>query len=126
MDAVLGSNELILESPLLRLPQEILRTNLKTQQKIIEKDCSWASLNVLALIDTTVAPTKAGDELDVLLVRLRGMKRKVRCNFLWRLRKVTLAGGGRAIRRTGSDSKIKGAHKPYAGSAGSTPRRSRR
>jgi len=68
-------NDLILESALLKLPQEQLRTNFKSQQKAFEKDIAWLTNAIKQL------PQSGGDEtqtqLSSMIARLTGLKRKV-------------------------------------------------
>ena len=70
------TQDLILESPLLKLPLELLRTNLKAQQKSVEKEVAIA----LATLNTLDASSSAADfakKIGDLLDRIKMLRRKV-------------------------------------------------
>lgn len=70
-----NSNDLILESALLKLPQEQLRTNFKSQQKAFEKDVAWLNNAIKQLPQTGTDEMQT--QLTSMIARLNGLKRKV-------------------------------------------------
>lgn len=77
MESIQSGNDLLLESPLLKLPQELMRTNLKNQQKVVEKDSSYL-INLLKVPSVTNCTEGLEAQLDSMLVRLNTTKRKVK------------------------------------------------
>ncbi|RJE22124.1 hypothetical protein PHISCL_05521 [Aspergillus sclerotialis] len=76
-----AENHLLLDQPLLRLPQELARRNFKSVQRIVErekdyvlpalKDTANASLSNSSTPDQTLAA------LDTMISRMQGLKRKM-------------------------------------------------
>ncbi|CCG84385.1 protein of unknown function [Taphrina deformans PYCC 5710] len=60
----------------MKLPQELIKTNLKNQQKVIEKEITW-SANALSSTELSSAPNLLAQQLDLALARFKAMKRKV-------------------------------------------------
>ena len=71
-----SQDRLLLEAPILRLPHEILRGSLKTQQKYIERDVQWMRGAAKQMADTN-ATLATVEQLDAILNRLDGLERKV-------------------------------------------------
>lgn len=69
------------DQPLLRLPYELLRKNIRTARFVAEKDASFVK-NLLketatGALDARTSPKDVVKNLDVMLARMSGLKRKL-------------------------------------------------
>ena len=71
-----GVNDLVLESPLLQLPNELLKACIKSQQRVLEKEMS---LSISSLYNAR-HQDRAGRQAQCkeVLDRLRTLRRKVK------------------------------------------------
>ncbi|KAK3375095.1 CTLH/CRA C-terminal to lish motif domain-containing protein [Podospora didyma] len=74
-------NHLLLDQPLLRLPYELLRKNFRSAHYSFEKDSTFVK-NLLkdtatGSLNGKTSPEDVVKNLDVMLARMRGMKRKL-------------------------------------------------
>lgn len=76
MDKASIPNELILESPLLKLPHELLRTNLKAQQKLVEKEISMC-LAAAGQMEFSYSQDDNSFKISDMIERLKLLRRKV-------------------------------------------------
>ncbi|KAH6681588.1 macrophage erythroblast attacher protein-like protein [Halenospora varia] len=74
-------NHLILDQPLLRLPFELLRKNFKAAHFAVEKDSSSIKTTLRETATASLTSTSSPDEVlknvDLMLSRMRGLKRKL-------------------------------------------------
>lgn len=76
MEFITPAHDLILESSLLKLPQELLKTNFKNQQKTIEKDIAWLQ-NGFQHLSGASASHESAKQLEMMIARLRNLKRRI-------------------------------------------------
>ncbi|CEL04318.1 Putative Protein fyv10 [Aspergillus calidoustus] len=76
-----AENQLLLDQPLLKLPHELARRNLKSVQRIVEREKEYV---LPALKETTKAsmsdeqaPNQTLATLDAMISRMQGLKRKM-------------------------------------------------
>ncbi|KAH8674073.1 CTLH/CRA C-terminal to lish motif domain-containing protein [Xylariales sp. PMI_506] len=74
-------NHLLLDQPLLRLPFELLRKNFRSAHWEVERDASFIKNTLKDTATSSVngrsTPTDVLKSLDVMLARMRGVKRKL-------------------------------------------------
>lgn len=74
-------SHLILDQSLLRLPNELLRKNLKAAQLAVEKDSTFVKTTLKgqasASLSNAASATETLNGLDTLIARVRGLKRKL-------------------------------------------------
>lgn len=68
--------DLTLETPLLKIPQELLRANFKSQQKALERDVSWL-LSASKQLEDVESEGMTEAQLGHMITRLTTLKRKV-------------------------------------------------
>ncbi|KAL4917922.1 CTLH/CRA C-terminal to lish motif domain-containing protein [Aspergillus aurantiobrunneus] len=76
-----AENHLLLDQPLLRLPHELARRNLKSVQRIVEREKEYVlpALNeaAKASMSNDQAPSQTLATLDAMIFRMQGLKRKM-------------------------------------------------
>lgn len=71
------TNDLILESALLKLPHELLKTNFKAQQKTIEKDITWLQNNLHQFDPNPNSTQDSAKHLAIVINRLHNLRGKI-------------------------------------------------
>ncbi|KAJ5081382.1 hypothetical protein NUU61_009646 [Penicillium alfredii] len=74
-------SHLILDQPLLRLPQELARRNFKTVQRVVEREKEYVLPSLKDAANASLSNTQTPDQtlaaLDAMIARMQGLKRKM-------------------------------------------------
>lgn len=76
METVTNANDLILESALLKLPQELLKTSFKAQQKTVERDVTWIQ-NTMRQLHNTPSSQDSSRVLAAIIERLQNLRERM-------------------------------------------------
>ncbi|KAL5334568.1 CTLH/CRA C-terminal to lish motif domain-containing protein [Aspergillus crustosus] len=76
-----AENHLLLDQPLLRLPHELARRNLKSVQRIVEREKEYVLPALSAAATASMSSHQSSDQtlasLDAMISRMQGLKRKM-------------------------------------------------
>ncbi|KAL4806011.1 CTLH/CRA C-terminal to lish motif domain-containing protein [Aspergillus unguis] len=76
-----AENQLLLDQPLLRLPHELARKNLKSVQRLVERERDYVLPALKEAAKSSMSNTQTSDQalasLDAMISRMQGLKRKM-------------------------------------------------